>query len=193
MRALLNKIGIFPGTFDPIHNGHLEFAQAAAKELNLDKVFFLPERQPRKKVKVTNFAHRLKMLKLAVSDYENLAVLDFPEARFSVSTTLSNLKSRFGDDELTLLIGSDNLANLHAWPGVEKLLSSLNLAIGPRGGDSEEKIAQILFKFDKPLKAASIVVSPKANLTASQLRVREQKNLIRPKVIEYIRRNKLYN
>lgn len=132
----MGRIGIFSGTFDPVHKGHLAFALKAVEVAGLDKVYFLPESVPRRKEGVTHYAHRIAMLRLAIKPHRNLAVLDLPDKQFTVKQTLPRLKRRFQEDELYMLIGSDVLPFISAgtWPGMDNLLKSMKLVIGMRTG-----------------------------------------------------------
>lgn len=131
----MSKIGIFSGSFDPVHAGHIAFALEAAQTASLDKVYFLPEALPRHKSGVTHFAHRLAMLKIALKPHKSLEVLELADKQFSVSKTLPKLQKKFAGDELHLLIGSDVLVSLAAgqWELSEHLLSSMSLVVGVRG------------------------------------------------------------
>jgi nicotinate-nucleotide adenylyltransferase len=70
-----NRIGIYSGTFDPVHSGHISFALQSLKAAKLDKVYFLPERRPRNKQQVEHFGHRVAMLKRAIKPYPEFNVL----------------------------------------------------------------------------------------------------------------------
>jgi nicotinate-nucleotide adenylyltransferase len=126
------RIGIYAGTFDPVHTGHITFALQALAAAELDKVYFLPERQPRRKQGVEHFAHRLAMIKLAVQPYPQFEALDLPDINFSVRRTLPRLKKQFGSARLVFLFGSDILPNLQAWPDADRLLAETELVIGLR-------------------------------------------------------------
>ena len=80
----MSKVGIFSGTFDPVHAGHIAFALEAMESAGLDKVYFLPESMPRRKSGVTHYAHRLAMLELALKPYNKLSILELPDKQFSV-------------------------------------------------------------------------------------------------------------
>lgn len=140
------KIGIFSGTFDPVHKGHIAFALQAAEAAGLDRIYFLPESVPRRKEGVTHYAHRIAMLRIALKPYKKLAVLDLPDKQFSVKQTLPRLTKRFKNSELYLLLGSD--AGLHlasgAWPSSDVLLASAKLIVGLRTGDDEQAVAAAL-------------------------------------------------
>lgn len=140
----MSKIGIFSGTFDPVHKGHIAFALKAAEAAGLDKVYLLPEAVPRRREGATHYAHRIAMLRLAVKPHRKLAVLDLPDKQFTVARTLPRLKKNFAGDELYLLLGSDVAPYLGsgAWPGTQRLLESVRLIVGLRAGaDAAETIA----------------------------------------------------
>src|SRR5689334_19364766 len=96
------KIGIFSGTFDPVHMGHVAFALEAKEDLGLDEVIFLPELSPRLK-EPTAIRHRYTMLDLSVRGQKGLTVklLDMP--RFTIKDTLPELQHLYGDAKLVLL------------------------------------------------------------------------------------------
>ena len=116
------RIGIFAGSFDPVHKGHVAFALQALKEAKLDNVYFLPEIQPRNKEGITHVGHRIAMLKLALAPHPNFYLLELPGRQFSVTKTLPRLEQKFAGHELFLLMGSDVYKNLSNWPNYERLL-----------------------------------------------------------------------
>lgn len=141
---MTKKIGIFSGTFDPVHKGHIAFALKAAELAGLDKVYFLPEAVPRRKDGVTHYAHRIAMLRLAIKPHKKLAVLELPDKQFSVTQSLPRLQKKFNDDKLYMLLGSDMVPYLSEsnWPGFTRLLESVVLVVGMRlGVQSEQEVA----------------------------------------------------
>lgn len=143
----MKKVGIFSGTFDPVHKGHIAFGLEAVTAAGLDAVYFLPEALPRRKTGVTHYAHRVAMLRLALKPYRQLKLLDVPDKRFSVRQTLPRLKKRFPDAELHLLLGSDALPFLtqaKEWPDAARLLEHFRLIVGVRESkDASEVAAQL--------------------------------------------------
>ena len=127
----MKKIGIYSGTFDPIHNGHISFAREAMNKYGLDKVFFLPEPRPRRKQGVKAFNHRVEMLRLALLRQSGMGTVILKHSRFSVQYTLPLLLDRFAGTRMYLLIGDDALDHLVDWPNVEAL-QVVNLIIGVR-------------------------------------------------------------
>src|SRR4051812_4657029 len=99
-RDCMKRIGIYAGTFDPVHSGHVSFALQALKAAELDKVYFLPERRPRNKQHVEHFGHRTAMLKRAAQPHSQFEVLEMVDISFSVERTLPKLQKQFEGDQL---------------------------------------------------------------------------------------------
>lgn len=146
----MSRIGIFSGTFDPVHAGHISFALAAIEQADLEKVYILPERQPRRKTGVTHYAHRIAMLRLALRPYQKLEILELPDRQFSVRSSWPRLKKRFDGDEVHMLIGSDMLSMLAGseartqWPGFSSFLSEVPLVVGVRDELDKERADELL-------------------------------------------------
>lgn len=174
------KIGIFAGTFDPVHNGHVAFALSAIESLGLDAVAFLPERKPRGKQGVTDISHRINMLKI-IARHPRLEVMVLPDARFTVGRTLPQLQERYKRDELTLLVGSDIAQHLMAWPEADRLLGVMRIAVGQRAGVSRPRL---------PV-AAELLPTMQAHVAASDIRSGRSED-IAPGVRAYIRKHHLY-
>lgn len=130
------RIGIYSGTFDPVHHGHISFARRAAQELGLDKVYFLVEPVPSHKQAASSIRHRLNMMWLALQDYPELELMTTDQQKFSVAETLPWLEQKFKGAELHLLMGTDLFKYVHTWPGFDSLQSRMKLAVGQRGQDS---------------------------------------------------------
>lgn len=195
----MRKIGIFSGTFDPVHKGHITFALEAAAVAGLDKVYFLPEAMPRRKEGMTHYAHRVAMLRLAVQPYKRLAVVDdLPDRQFSVNRTLPRLQQRFEDAELYLLLGSDAVSFLdraEEWPDAKQLLSSLKLIVGIRQGDVA---ADIVTRLQGMITDRSfhVVMSDNAHVSSSDIRASLGRGVSHQSALssldDYISKNWLY-
>ena len=189
------KIGIYSGSFDPVHNGHIEFAEAALRQVRLDKVYFLPEGLHRTKRGTTHFAHRLAMLKLATQDHQKLEVLELPDKQFSVAKTLPRLNQKFVDDELFMLIGSDILDHLPDWPLIDRLLARLRLIIAIRQGTSSDHLNDVLKELDV-YSSSVLLESPQPALSSRQIRqsllTGHTPHKLNPNVLNYIKQNWLY-
>jgi len=170
----MNRIGIFSGTFDPIHPGHISFAVEAMKDCNLDKVVFLPETSPREKENVTDISIRVEALQKAIGNNKNLEVMQIDDEQFTIGETLPKLKDIFNNSSLTLLIGSDIVKTLtYRWKGIDKLFIDLSLAIGMRVGDDEESISAIIKEVEIITKNKinyNFIYTDHMHLASSQIR-----------------------
>lgn len=126
------RIGVFGGTFDPVHFGHLQPLEAAARRLSLDRVLFVPARlSPHKHETPTDDRHRVAMLALALAGRPDWSLcfdeLDREAPSYSVDT-LRGLKARFPGDELWLVMGTDMLASLDRWREPEEIVKLARIA-----------------------------------------------------------------
>ena len=203
--AVSMRIGIFGGSFDPPHIGHLWIAEAVRECLNLDEIRWIPAAiSPLKPDGPTaSNQQRLQMLRLAVFGCEGYRVDDCELRRGGVSytvDTLQQLKIEFPDAQLHLIMGSDSLASIRKWHNPKRLLELATLAVLQRGADdaidfdvlsglaSDEQIAKI---------RACQVPMPLIDVSSRRLRKRVGEGLsIRfrtPRSVEaYIRAEKLY-
>lgn len=140
----MKRIGIFAGTFDPVHKGHISFALQAIEAAGLDKVIFLPELRPRHKQDVTHQSHRIEMIKLAIKAYPKLGLLELPDKQFSVATSLPRLIQKYPDTQMLMLIGTDVLAHISVWPHTKALLKKVGLVVAVRGHKDERQAFQLL-------------------------------------------------
>ncbi|MBE6017797.1 MAG: nicotinate-nucleotide adenylyltransferase [Lachnospiraceae bacterium] len=120
MDATYKKIGIFGGTFDPIHTGHLMLAEAACCSFGLDKVLFMPTPSPyhRTDKKVQDLEHRINMVKLAIEGNDHFEFSDFEIALPGPTYTYNTLKAfkkEYPDCEIYLIIGGDSLFSIEQW------------------------------------------------------------------------------
>ncbi len=131
------KIGLFFGTFNPIHVGHLIIANHLVENNDLDAVWFVvtPLNPHKKKKSLLPDNHRLAMVRIAVEDYPKLQVSDIefnlPQPNYTV-TTLAHLGENFPDHSFSLLIGEDNLKSFHKWKNYEVILENYSLYVYPR-------------------------------------------------------------
>lgn len=182
-KPMTSKVGIFAGTFDPIHLGHIEFALESSKKFSLGKVVFLIEPKPRFKKIVSNYRDRLAMLKLALADHENLDIIEINQPEFSVEQTLPVLKANYPGKELWLLIGSDVTEHLPSWPNVKELLKEVQIIEGARSNLKSTHLHEVRTKH---LKTSSS--------DARQLLAKGQIPSTIPKpVAEYALKHKLYS
>lgn len=192
----VKRIGIYAGTFDPVHAGHISFALQALDAAGLDEVYFLPERRPRNKYGVEHFGHRVAMLNRACRPHTKLKVLELEDVCFSVKQTLPRLRKRFPSAQLVLLAGSDVAQQLTYWPGAEQLLVSCELAIGVRAGHQSSAVRQLVSAWPRPPMALHVIDSFAAEVSSATireaLRKRQAVRGLLPSVARYSDRHWLY-
>jgi len=164
------RVGILSGLFDPIHDGHVQLALAAAKAAQLDTVYFLVEGNPRRKSGVTHQAHRIAMVKRAIAKQPKLQLLELPDRQFSVARTLPRLQQKFKDDSLVLIAGSDWLEHMPSWPLVHRLLEQTSLVLARRGKTTSKTIKEGLAALPTNPSGLWIISSPKPNLSSKKIR-----------------------
>jgi nicotinate (nicotinamide) nucleotide adenylyltransferase len=194
----MRRIGIFSGTFDPVHQGHVAFCQAAIEHAKLDKVVLLPEAEPRDKTGVTPLAKRHTMLELALETLPKLEVLSLPSRQFSVEDTLPKLRKHFPKEALALLVGSDVARTFtFRWPGLRQLLEEMEVIVGLRQQDSSSRIDETMQQLEKIYKLSvryRCVPSPQAHATSKTVRSGQHDQLdLDPKVANYIAKHRLYD
>ena len=141
------RIGVYGGTFNPIHRGHLTAARAAADALGLEKVLLIPDNLPPHKALPAGSAtgeDRLEMCRLTAGEVPGMEVLDLELRRSGpsyTSDTLAELHAQYPDDELWLLVGSDMFLSLQEWHEPERILSLAGIAAFHRTRSSVEDIS----------------------------------------------------
>lgn len=137
--TLPRRVGLFGGTFDPLHVGHLHIAACALHELSLDEVRFLPAGSPPHKPgrRITDAAERLRMLELATAGVDRFAVdpIDLRDDGPSwTSALLARIRDAQPHAELWFIVGGDSLAELHTWHRPERVIELARLAVATRPG-----------------------------------------------------------
>lgn len=133
------RIGVFSGTFDPVHDGHIKAAQAAVVEHDLAKVLFVPEAEPRLKRDVTPFEHRWAMLELALAELGNSQLWQASQVQHT-DETLREIQLAHPDAELVLLVGSDLAPARGRWPDGTLINSKTSLVVLPRTEHSSASV-----------------------------------------------------
>lgn len=150
------KIGILGGTFDPIHNAHIEMALNAKEQFKLDKVWILPSATPphKDKNKISDIRDRVNMINLAISDYKGIELCDYEVNKDDVTytaDTIVELKKLYPNDKFYFIIGSDSIDSFSSWYKPEVILENANLLVARRDDESaermEEKIEELEEKY----------------------------------------------
>lgn len=131
------KVGLFFGSFNPIHVGHMVLANYMLEYTDIDKVWFVvsPHNPLKKKSSLLDEKHRLQLVNLAIGDNNRLKASDIefklPQPSYTV-VTLAYLKEKYPDHEFALIMGADNLKNFHKWKNYEEILKHHQLYVYPR-------------------------------------------------------------
>ena len=174
------KIGLYFGTFNPIHVGHLTIANYMVEYSDLDEVWLVvtPHNPHKKKNSLLDDIHRLAMVRIAVEDYPKLKAssieFDLPQPNFTVNT-LAHLEEKYPEYEFCLIMGEDNLKSFHKWKNYEVILERYAIYIYPR--ISEGRVESRFM--DHP--AITLVEAPIMELSSTFIRnaIKKNKN-IRP-------------
>jgi nicotinate-nucleotide adenylyltransferase len=199
------RIGIFGGTFDPVHVGHLIMAEQCREAGQLDQVWFIPSARPPHKQDqpLTPFAQRVEMLALAIAGMPAFRVDELEKDRPGPSytaETLEELGRRHPQTDFALLLGSDCLPDLPGWHRPERILELAELLIFARPGwpvlNEDEMRASLQLSGQAPLRLRTIQ-APLINIASRDLRQRaaQQRSLrfLVPRAVEcYILEKKLY-
>jgi nicotinate-nucleotide adenylyltransferase len=188
------KLGIYGGSFDPVHLGHLLVAQAAIEELGLDRLFFVPAAQSPFKTenKIAPAEIRLKLLRLALAGKSNCEIDDQEIRRGGISYSIETLRDyakKFPSAQLFYLIGADNISKLNEWREAGELAKLAEFVAVPRPG-------QIAAEFPKPFRGRILKGFP-VEISSSQIRARVKsnlpiENLVPPFVAEAVRAAGIY-
>jgi nicotinate-nucleotide adenylyltransferase len=133
----MSKVGLYFGSFNPIHIGHMAIAGYMTEYAGLDQVWFVVSPHNPLKNKITLLAdhQRLHMVNLAIGDNDKLKASDiefkFPVPSYTIDT-LTYLKEKFPKNEFVLVMGEDNLYTLHKWKNIKELISKCSVYIYPR-------------------------------------------------------------
>ncbi len=143
------RIGLFGGTFDPIHNGHLRAVEEVWEDFKLDEVVIIPAFLPPHKDEkpVLDFAHRLEMCRLATADNEHLRVSDIEAARRGKSwslDTLKDIREHHPDDEIQFILGLDAFLDITSWKGYHELFSLADFIVISRPGYHRGRVEELL-------------------------------------------------
>lgn len=199
------KIGIFGGAFNPVHNGHLNLAKHYLDELSLDKLLFIPTNIPPHKSN-EDFApkeDRLNMLKLAIGEFEKFEISDIEfkiEGKSYTYLTLLELKKIYSNAEFYLIIGADQIFNFDKWYKYKEILSLITLCTSARENEKEKaEILNFASRLDGlDMNKFKLLTSPVLKVSSSEIRQKIKNGedfsaLVPAKVYDYIIKRRIYN
>ncbi len=197
------KLGIFGGTFDPVHYGHLILAETAREACQLDEVRFLPAYSPphKQNQKITTGKQRVEMLEFATAGLPEFVVdqreLNRQGTSYTVET-LAELKEQFPEAELHFLMGADSLIDLPNWREPQRIAQLAKIVALNRNNSSSEDLQQVVSLLPDSIQRSVIILEmPRIAISASDLRLRISENhsirFLTPRPVErYILEHRLY-
>ena len=200
----MERIGIYGGTFNPPHVGHIQAAKQAVTALGLSRLILIPDRiAPHKQIPAGSPTpeQRLEMLRIAVADCALLEVSDIELRREDVSysyVTVQQMKQQYPDAELVLLMGTDMFLSFHTWKNPEIILENATLGVFYRGEKGEQAAIEAK-KAEMEAAGARIqlVENDVVNISSTQMRrllaFRCAGELLPQGVLDYIREHHLYD
>jgi nicotinate-nucleotide adenylyltransferase len=189
------KIGIFSGSFNPIHIGHLILANYITEFSEIEEVWFLvtPQNPWKENSALADENIRLEMVKMAIAGYPKLKTSDIefslPRPSYTINT-LNVLEDRYPEHEFALIVGADNWENFDRWKDYETILSRYNIYVYPRFGYSVSMPQKLK-------KTVTVLNSPIVEISSTFIRkgLSEGKNMrafLPEPVYNYVSENKVY-
>lgn len=186
----MKKIGLFGGSFDPIHKGHIDIAKEALHQLQLDEIQLIPtQHNPWKDKTNTTVKDRLEMIHLALEDTQNISIntieidMQHNDKNFTIDT-LKLLKKKYLDVQFYYIMGMDQAILFHKWKDAKKISKMVQLVTFQRGGYQEK---------DDNLKKYHFILLNNLPIHASSSEARNGHiEMLDPKVLHYITNHGLY-
>lgn len=188
------KIGLYFGTFNPIHVGHLAIANIMATDVDLDRVWFIISPQNPFKVNddLLHEFDRYEMVRLSIHENYQLEVRDIefnlPRPSYTVDT-LAYIREKYPDHRFSVIMGEDNLSHFHKWKNHDQILRHHHLLVYPRNNTKPSPLEE-----DPRVRK---IVTPLLDISATYIRKaiadgRSVKYLVPEEALEYIRVKNLY-
>lgn len=200
-----SRIGLYGGSFDPVHFGHINLAIELMERHSLDEVWFIPAHINPHKLGLPPVAahHRIAMLKLAIDDIPSFSVKDFESGQAGPSYTVDTLLRLIEEEKTSahprkffLLLGEDSLAGFGRWHRPEEIISLVDLLIGSRCCLLPESMKDESHAIICAMKKG-MTKTPMMDISSTSLRLRLTKglycgHLIPHQVLDYIKQHRLY-
>lgn len=193
---MMRQIGLFFGSFNPIHLGHTQLAQTIYEQVGLDEIWFVVSpHNPLKDASILiTEQQRLHMVELAIADMPHIKACDIefsmPKPSYTINT-LQSLQSKFPDTRFYLIIGTDNLSNFTKWKDYQTILADYSIITYPRQGDDIEKIRQ-QYPQVRFVDAPFLPISSTGIRNSISQHTETAQQWLNPRVLNYIKDNNLY-
>lgn len=192
----MKKIGLFFGSFNPIHIGHLILANYILENTDMDELWFVvsPQNPFKEKKSLLNDHNRLAMVRLAIKNYPQMRAsnieFSLPTPSYTIDT-LIYLKEKYPKNSFSLIMGEDNLKSLHKWKNFELLIKNYQIIVYPR--ISSEERPEITWNQENIHRISAPIIE----LSATEIRrmIRDKKNvrpMLPPEVFEYLDGSNFY-
>lgn len=197
------KIGIMGGTFNPIHIGHLIVGQTALEQFQLDKVLFMPTKNPPHKRYdyILDDAIRAEMVSLAIKDNKSFELSTFEMNREGITytaDTLLQLTKQNPNEEYYFIVGADSLFYIDRWKDPDTIFELSKVLAAVRWNTSREDMLQKVAELNETFDASiELLDSPNIDISSSEIRERAKNRMdiqyyVMPEVARYIHKNNLY-
>jgi nicotinate-nucleotide adenylyltransferase len=193
----MKKIGLFFGSFNPIHIGHLILANYILENSDMNELWFVmsPQNPFKEKKSLLNDHNRLDMVELAIKNYPDMRAsnveFSLPTPSYTIDT-LTYLKEKHPDYSFSLIMGEDNLGSLHKWKNADLLIKNHHIIVYPRVFEGDKKDSKYINH-----ENISLVKAPVIELSATEIRnmIQQGKNvrpMLPPEVFEYLDGSSFY-
>lgn len=193
----MKKIGLFFGSFNPIHIGHLILGNYILEHSDMEELWFVvsPQNPLKDKKTLLKDHNRLDMVQLAIKNYPKMRAsnveFSLPKPSYTIDT-LAYLKEKHPDYSFALIMGEDNLESLPKWKNYQKLIQNYHIIVYPRTFEGEKKTHEYLQH-----ENISLVKAPIIELSSTEIRnmIKEGKNvrpMLPPEVFDYLDGSSLY-
>ncbi|AZB30966.1 MULTISPECIES: nicotinate (nicotinamide) nucleotide adenylyltransferase [Chryseobacterium] len=193
----MKKIGLFFGSFNPIHIGHLILANYILENSDMNELWFVvsPQNPFKEKKSLLKDHNRLDMVELAIKNYPDMRAsnveFSLPTPSYTIDT-LTYLKEKHPDYSFSLIMGEDNLESLHKWKNSDLLIKNHHIIVYPRVFEGDKKDSKYINH-----ENISLVKAPVIELSATEIRnmIQQGKNvrpMLPPEVFEYLDGSSFY-
>ncbi len=196
------KTGIFGGTFNPVHNGHISLCRQCAEHCGFDRVLLIPTNLPPHKAAqhLASNEDRLEMLRLAIQGCRGMEVSDVEYrlgGRSYTVETLARLKKMYPEDEFSLIMGSDMLRSFPNWYRAEDILAMATLTAGARFPEEYEQLLEVRDSFGAMASRIEVVKIQVFEISSTRVREicaggEDASSYLPAGVWDYIRKKDLY-
>lgn len=206
----MSRIGIMGGTFNPIHKGHIQIAQSAYEQYDLDAVWFMPNHIPAYKAtdELVSEIDRLAMVELAIRKIPYFCSSDYElqrEGNTYTWETLKGLKEEYPDSDFYFIMGADSLMYFDKWVHPERIVSMAHILVAARDHSSDEQLQAKIMQLEQLYSCSDFHILRCEEIDCSSSKLRQElaagnpdnlsgyiQSYLDPAVLRYIQDKRLY-